>query len=224
MSQHHSIGLSCSGALVDGAVGKLGGVWSTLAPLPGQIRLFKAIFALGEDQMRFPFLSIFVFAIAISPASAEVVEFHIMKDEKHNSVAYYGVKVTVEGGNVSPELITATGFFAKTQKNHPALAVEACEKDEFGFSSAANCIKSLEDSIDIPDGKSPYQYSYRFIYEIKPREWLLPKKVRTEFTVQYEESFSLNTPDKEEYANYVKNKAKERKRLEEEEEEGFGRS
>ncbi len=39
MSQHHSIGLSCSGALVDGAVGKLGGVWSSLAASPGRIRL-----------------------------------------------------------------------------------------------------------------------------------------------------------------------------------------
>ena len=90
------------------------------------------------------------------------------------TILWQGIVVDVEGATVLPRYTVHHRVFFSRWDDFPASAVQACERDPDGFSTESNCITSREKSITIPEEKSPYDYSYKFLFtrknESKPEE------------------------------------------------------
>lgn len=80
---------------------------------------------------------------------------------------WQGVVVDVVDNKVLPRYTVHNRVFFSKWSDYPATAIQACERDTDGFSSNNSCIVSKQSSIAIPLDKSPYEYSYKFLFTRK---------------------------------------------------------
>ena len=83
------------------------------------------------------------------------------------TILWQGIVVDVEGNTVSPRYTVHHRVFFSRWDDFSASAVQACERDPDGFSTESNCITSKSESITIPEEKSPFDYSYKFLFTRK---------------------------------------------------------
>jgi hypothetical protein len=75
-----------------------------------------------------------------------------------------GVVVEVKGNKVTPKFAIQRRIFVNWWVDLPAQKIQACPVGQDGFSANVDCLVADEKSIDIPAGKSPLDYSYKFLY------------------------------------------------------------
>jgi len=80
---------------------------------------------------------------------------------------WQGVVVEVNGQLVKPRFVTHRRVFFSWWNDFPATAIRACKVDAEGFSSSDNCITVQGNMIEIPEGSSPFSYSYKFQYNME---------------------------------------------------------
>ena len=78
---------------------------------------------------------------------------------------WQGVVVEVEGQTVKPRFVTHRRVFFSSWRDFPAIAVKACLIGTDGFSANNDCFSAVGNSLTVPNGKSPIDYSYQFQYE-----------------------------------------------------------
>jgi len=77
---------------------------------------------------------------------------------------WQGVVVEVDGNMVTPKFAIQRRIFVNWWVDLPAQKVQACPLSKDGFSSSADCITAEGKNIQLPAGKNPYTYSYKFLY------------------------------------------------------------
>ena len=79
------------------------------------------------------------------------------------TTVWQGVIVEVRPTSVSPRFVThSRAFISNSWKDiYPAI-IKACKLYPDGFESSSDCFISKGRNISIPEGKTPYEYSYRF--------------------------------------------------------------
>ena len=105
-----------------------------------------------------------------SPVFAEKLTFKFTRTGSGGgggTILWQGVVVDVEDNKVSPRYTVHNRVFFSKWSDYPATAIQACERDDDGFSSNNSCIVSKESVIAIPLNKSPYEYSYKFLFTRK---------------------------------------------------------
>jgi len=94
---------------------------------------------------------------------------------------WQGVVVEVDGNTVIPKFAIQRRIFISWWLDLPAQKIQACPLAKDGFSSSENCMTVDNKSITLPEGKNPYDFSYKFLY--------VSEKGGTS-----EDSFRLNKP------------------------------
>ena len=135
------------------------------------------------------FLALSLLVASAFPAVAEILTFKFNRGLPAGapmSALWQGVVVEVNGQNVKPRFVTHRRIFFSSWRDFPATAIKACKIGADGFTSRENCLTVNEESITIPAGSTPYQYSYRFQYNAENEakredEFLLEKQLDTSF-------------------------------------------
>jgi len=76
-----------------------------------------------------------------------------------------GVVVEVDGNKVTPKFSIQRRIFVNWWVDLPAQKIQACPLGADGFSTNVDCLIVDDKSIIIPTGKSPLDYSYKFLYD-----------------------------------------------------------
>lgn len=111
-------------------------------------------------------LIIFLSTSSVHSALAEAKKFQFQRlGTSGATVAWAGVVVEVDGNSVKPRFVVQNRIFFSRWKNYDAYAIQACRKAQTPGSDSQNCLESKSISIEIPEGSTPYQYSYKFKYK-----------------------------------------------------------
>ena len=84
-----------------------------------------------------------------------------------SSALWQGVVVEVNQNSVSPRFVTHRRVFFSSWRDFYPSAIKACKLDSDGFESVDDCFTSTARTIVIPEGQTPYQYSYRFQFSME---------------------------------------------------------
>ena len=82
------------------------------------------------------------------------------------TVAWSGVVVEVDGNRVSPRFTLQNRVFFSRWKDFHAYAIQACKSSRTGFTpKQPECSEEKGRSITVPEGTSPFDYSYKFKFK-----------------------------------------------------------
>lgn len=84
-----------------------------------------------------------------------------------STALWQGIVVEVEKNSVSPRFVTHRRFFISSWRDFYPVAIKACRIDSDGFESSSDCFATKDRTIVIPDGQTPYDYSYRFQFSME---------------------------------------------------------
>ena len=126
--------------------------------------------AFAKIIMKNAFFSLLLLLFLQLPGLAEKLTFKFTRTGSGGgggTILWQGVVVDVEDNTVAPKYTIHHRIFFSRWDDFPATAIKACLLGSDGFSSDASCVVFKGPVATIPEGKTPYDYSYKFQFSTK---------------------------------------------------------